>query len=110
QGNFDTPGAAFTWHDGIGVRLRLQVQGLRFAEQEGELAGLPASFVLRGLNHVVDDMGGLDVVVGFQGRRDSIALGLERPGLRGFVDAVINALEMSGPELASLVELPFNVT
>jgi hypothetical protein len=110
QGNYGTPDAAFTWHDGVNVRMRLQVQGLRFAEKDGDLAGLPAEFVLRGLNRVVDGMGGLDVVVGFQGRRDNIALSLERPGVRGFVDAVINALHMTGPEVESLVELPFSLT
>src|SRR5690606_32869731 len=92
-----------------GVRLRLKVNGARFSEQDGELAGLPAPFVLRGLNRVVDGMGGLDVVVGFQGRADQLGLNLERPGLRGFVDAVVNALEVSGPEIVSLVELPFEV-
>ncbi len=109
-GNFGTPGAAFTWHDGVEVRLRLKVSGLRFAEKEGDLAGLPGEFVLRGLNRVVDGMGGLDVMVGFTGRRDKIALSLERPGLRAFIDAIINALYMTAPELKSLVDLPFDVS
>lgn len=110
EGNYGTPGAAFTWHDGVEVRLRLKVNGLRFAEKQGDLAGLPGEFVLRGLNRVVEGMGGLDVMVGFQGKRDGIALSLERPGLRAFVDAIINALYLSGPELKSLVELPFEVS
>lgn len=110
QGNFGTPGAAFTWHDGVEVRMRLQVKGLRFAEKEGDLAGLPGEFVLRGLNRVVDGMGGLDVMVGFTGRRDKIALSLERPGLRAFIDAIVNALYLTAPELKSLVDLPFDVS
>lgn len=110
HGSYGTPGAAFTWHDGVEVRLRLKVSGLRFAETQGELAGLPGEFVLRGLNRVVDGMGGLDVMVGFKGKRDGIALSLERPGLRAFIDAIINALYLTGPELKSLVELPFDVS
>jgi hypothetical protein len=110
HGSFGSPAAAFTWHDGIDVRVRLKVNGMRFAEEKGELAGLPGEFVMRGLNRVIDGMGGLDVIVGFQGSKDKIALSLDRPGLRNFVDAVVNALSLTAPELESLVDLPFTVS
>ncbi|MCG3185273.1 MAG: hypothetical protein ICCCNLDF_03472 [Planctomycetes bacterium] len=109
-GNYATPESALSWHDGIRVHLRLQVKGLAFADPEGDLAGLPGTFMVRGLNRVIDGMGGLDVIVGFEGSKEKIALDLEKPGLRAFVDAVINALSLTAPEISSMVELPFNVS
>jgi len=109
-GNYATPESALSWHDGIKVHLRLQVKGLEFADPEGELAGLPGTFMVRGLNKVIDGMGGLDVIVGFEGSKDSIGLDLERPGLRGFIDAVINALTLTAPEIKSLIDLPFEIS
>jgi hypothetical protein len=110
SGNYATPESALSWHDGIKVHLRLQVKGLAFADPEGDLAGLPGAFMVRGLNRVIDGMGGLDVIVGFEGSRQTIALDLEKPGLRSFVDAVINALSLTAPEISSMIELPFNVS
>lgn len=109
-GNFGSPTAAFTWHDGIAVRLRLKVSGLRFVEDNAETGALPAKYVLRGLNRVIEGLGGLDVVVGFQGGKDAIKLDLERPGLRGFVDAVVNALTLESADMRSLVDLPFEIS
>ncbi|MCC6464491.1 MAG: hypothetical protein IT463_04035 [Planctomycetes bacterium] len=109
RGGFDGPGAALTWHDGINLRMRLQVKGLRFAEEGDKLGGLPAQFVVRGLNRVVDGLGGLDLVLGFKTGKDA-KLDLERPGLRAFVDAIVNALELSATDLEGMVELPFAVS
>jgi hypothetical protein len=108
RGNFGTPGAALSWHDGLRTRLRVKVTGARFTEQDGDLGGLPAAFVARGLNRVVDDLGGLDVVLGFNAPGHT-GLNLERPGLRAFSDAVINALSMTPAEIESVVDLPFSV-
>lgn len=110
QGNYATPESALSWHNGIKVHLRLQVKGLEFADPQGELAGLPGTFIARGLNRVVEGMGGLDVIVGFEGSKDRIALDLERPGLRGFIDAVINALSLTAPDIESMIELPFEIS
>lgn len=110
NGRFGTPESALSWHDDIRVHLRMQVKGLSFADPEGDLAGLPGTFLVRGLNKVIDGMGGLDVIVGFEGSKDRIALDLEKPGLRAFVDAVINALTLTAPELKSMVDLPFEVS
>ncbi len=110
QGNFGSPMAAFTWHDGLAVKLRLKVNGLRFAEDNADTGALPAKYVLRGLNRVIEGMGGLDLVVGFQGRKDAIMLDLERPGLRGFVDAIVNALTLEAADIRSLVDLPFEIS
>lgn len=108
-GNFGTPDAAMTWHDGFKVRLRLNVQGLRLKETGDALGGAPGALVAKGLNRVLEGMGGLDVIVGFEGSKDRIALGLERPGLRAFFDAIVNALEVSASDLEGFVELPFAV-
>lgn len=108
-GNFGTPEAAMTWHDGFKVRLRLNVQGLRLKESDDALGGAPGALVAKGLNRVLEGMGGLDVIVGFEGSKDRIALGLERPGLRAFFDAIVNALEVSAGDLEGFVELPFAV-
>src|SRR5690606_1732754 len=94
NGRYATPESALSWHDGIKVHMRLQVKGLNFADPEGDLAGLPGTFLVRGLNRVIDGMGGLDVIVGFEGSRNKIALDLEKPGLRAFVDAAINDLSL----------------
>ncbi|MCB9893740.1 MAG: hypothetical protein H6839_04780 [Planctomycetes bacterium] len=110
NGRYATPESALSWHDGIKVHMRLQVKGLSFADPEGDLAGLPGTFVTRGLNRVIDGMGGLDVIVGFQGSKNRIALDLEKPGLRAFIDAVINALTLTAPEIKSLIDLPFEVS
>lgn len=108
-GNFGTPDAAMTWHDGFKVKLRLSVQGLRFKETGDAVGGAPGALVFKGLNRVLAGMGGLDVIVGFEGGKDRIALGLERPGLRAFFDAIVNALEVSAGDLEGFVELPFAV-
>lgn len=110
KGRYGTPESALSWHDGIKVHLRMQVKGLSFADPEGDLAGLPGTFLVRGLNRVIDGMGGLDVIVGFEGSKDRIALDLEKPGLRAFVDAIVNALTLTAPELKSMVDLPFEVS
>jgi hypothetical protein len=110
SGGYGTPESALTWHDGVKVHLRLQVKGLSFAEKDGELGGLPATFLIRGLNRVINGLGGLDVIVGFEGGKDRIALDLEKPGLRAFVDAIINALSITAPEFQSMVELPFEIS
>ncbi len=107
QGNFGTPEAAMTWHDGIKVRLRLNIQGMRFAETKEALGGAPGALVVKGLNRVLDGLGGLDVIVGFEGSKSRIALDLQRPGLRAFFDAIVNALEVNTQDLEGLVELPF---
>jgi len=108
-GNFGTPDAAMTWHDGFKVRLRLSLQGLRFKETGDAVGGAPGALVFKGLNRVLEGMGGLDVIVGFEGSKQRIALGLERPGLRAFFDAIVNALEVSASDLEGFVELPFAV-
>ena len=110
NGTYGTPESALSWHDGIKVHLRMQVKGLSFADPEGDLAGLPGTFLVRGLNRVVDGMGGLDVIVGFEGSKNNIALDLEKPGLRAFVDAVVNALTLTAPEIESMIDLPFTVS
>ncbi|MBZ0137812.1 MAG: hypothetical protein K8I27_15715 [Planctomycetes bacterium] len=110
NGRYGTPESALSWHDGIKVHLRMQVKGLSFADPGGDLAGLPGTFLVRGLNKVIDGMGGLDVVVGFEGSKDRIALDLEKPGLRAFVDAVVNALTLTAPEMKSLIDLPFELS
>lgn len=110
DGTMEGPGAALTWHDGLNVNLRLKVNGMEFADPQGELAGLPGTFMVRGLNRVIEDMGGLDVIVGFAGSRDDIALDLKKPGLRAFADAVVNALTLTAPEIKSMVDLPFEVS
>lgn len=109
QGNFGTPDAAMTWHDGFKVRVRLTLLGVRFKETGDALGGAPGVLVVKGLNRVLEGMGGLDVIVGFEGSKDRIALGLERPGLRAFFDAIVNALEVSASDLEGFVELPFAV-
>lgn len=106
-GNFGTPQAAMTWHDGFKVRLRLTITGMRFKETKEDVGGAPGALVVKGLNRVLEGLGGLDVIVGFEGSKDRIALGLERPGLRAFFDALVNALEVSPQDLEGIVELPF---
>ncbi|MCA8917703.1 MAG: hypothetical protein KDB32_01335 [Planctomycetes bacterium] len=110
NGNYATPESALSWHDGIKVHMRLQVKGLEFADPQGDLGGLPGTFMVRGLNKVISGMGGLDLIVGFEGSKDRIGLDLEKPGLRAFVDAIVNALTLNAPEIKSLIDLPFDVS
>ena len=116
QGRFDTPQAAVTWHDGLDLKLRLSVDGLKFNEAESkgkQVLGLPADLLAKGLNRVMEGMSAdgkrLEVMVGFSGKASDFKFGIMRPGLRTFVDACINALYLNADEIESLVELPFAV-
>ena len=112
QGNFGTPDAALTWHSGLKVRIRLDMNGVRLRETQEALGGMPGALFARGLNRVIEGLeggDGLRVIVGFEGSKERVKLDLLRPGLRAFVDAVVNALEVSVADLKSVVELPFGV-
>ena len=117
RGLFDTPQAAVTWHNGFRLFLRLNFQNLRFDESaaKGKQAlGLPADLLAKGLNRVLDGMSKdgrqFELIAGFSGKAKEFRFGIERPGLRTFVDACINALYLTGDDIKGLVELPFEVT
>lgn len=109
EGNFGSPDAALSWHDGLSVNLRLQVTNLRFREDDGELFGMPAPLVARGLNRVIAGLGGLDLVLGFRANKNEFSPELLRPGSRDFLDAVVNALALTSTDIRSIVDLPFAI-
>ncbi|MCF6228356.1 MAG: hypothetical protein L3J82_06795 [Planctomycetes bacterium] len=110
EGNFDTPEAAIHWADGLGVNIRLKVDSLKFSASGGDVAGLPGGLVVRGLNNVITEMGGLDIIVGFSGKPEDVSLSLIKPGVRSFVDAVVNSLDASSADIKAVIDLPFNVS
>jgi ribosomal protein L11 len=109
NGNFDTPEAAVHWADGLELHLRLKIDSLVFQDDGKDIVGLPGGLITRGLNRVVTEMGGIDVIVGFTGKAEDVSLSLVKPGVRSFVDAVINSLDASSQDIKAIVDLPFEL-